>query len=107
MHSPIILQVVGHETFLLHYNAARTWELVLLEDQKQESLSLTYLMQEIQVSHTFWMLKQEEPDIMILSLPLLGHHHVSLPPRTSQWTTIQKCCHGISFGMLYNLFCME
>ena len=42
-------------------------ESILLKEQMQELLLSIYLMQEIQVSDTLWVLKQENSDVMIPS----------------------------------------
>ena len=42
-------------------------ESILLEEQMREPLLPIYLMQEIQVSDTLWVLKQENSNVMIPS----------------------------------------
>jgi hypothetical protein len=68
---------------------------VLLKEQMQEPLLPMYLMQEIQVSDTLWILKQGNSDVMIPSpeygkplddMEIAKYHSISLPAALEEAT---------------------
>ena len=65
----VLLGVHHHKAlaFRAHVTRVSNMESVLLEEQMREPLLPIYLMREIQVSDTLWVLKQENSDVMIQS----------------------------------------
>ena len=65
----VLLGVHHHKAlaFRAHVTRVSNMESVLLEEQMREPLLPIYLMREIQVSDTLWVLKQENSDVMIPS----------------------------------------
>ena len=63
----VLLGVHHHKAFAFraHVTRVSNMESVLLEEQIREPLLLIYLMQEIQVSNTLWVPKQENSNVMI------------------------------------------
>ena len=66
----VLLGVHHHKAlaFQAHVTRVSNMESVLLEEQMREPFLPIYIMLEIQVSDTLWVLKQENSDVMIPSL---------------------------------------
>ena len=86
----MLLGVHHHKalTFQAHVTRVLNMESVLLEEQMRELLLPIYLMQEIQVSDTLWVLKQENSEVMIPSpeygkpfddMEVAKYHAIRLP----------------------------